>query len=224
MARTSMKAGVSRRLPGGRLLLAALIALAAAGAQAQQASMEERLRTQLRLTTAQLQQVQNELAALKANPAPTAAPTGELEALQRDLAKERAAREALENDRRQSARSANSAVEKANAQVAQYRQAYDELLKLARASEAERKRLAEEDAARQAAIGQCTAKNQQLYTVAQDILRAYETVDLGTVLSARQPFAAQSRVRLEEAAQLYGDKLYQGRFDPAAAAQAQPAE
>jgi hypothetical protein len=51
-------------------------------------------------------------------------------------------------------------------------------------------------------------------------------VDLGTLISARQPFAAKSRVKFEEVAQQYGDKLYEGKFDlrsvraPAAAGRA----
>ena len=56
--------------------------------------MEERLRAQLRITTSQLQQAQNELAALKAGkpaaPAPGAAapaPAAEVEALRKDLAR-----------------------------------------------------------------------------------------------------------------------------------------
>ena len=47
----------------------------------------------------------------------------------------------------------------------------------------------------------------------QEILKAYETVDLGSVLASRQPFAAQSRVKFEQIAQQYGDKLYEGKFD-----------
>lgn len=210
-----------RRARRQQLLMAILIALGAVSAQAQPApSMEERLRTQLRLTTAQLQQAQNELAALKANPASAAAPA-ELEALKRELAKERAAREALDAGRQQTVREARGAVEKANTQIAQYRQSYDELLKLARGAESERKRLTEENDAQKTAIKQCTEKNQRLYSNAQDILRAYESMDLATVLSARQPFAAQSRVKLEEIAQQYGDQLYQNRFGAQAPAQPQ---
>ncbi|MCY1561968.1 hypothetical protein D9M68_992960 [compost metagenome] len=66
----------------------------------------------------------------------------------------------------------------------------------------------------------------------QEVLRAYETVDLGSVLASRQPFAAQSRVKFEQIAQQYGDKLYEGKFDvravnapaPATAAPAAPAQ
>ena len=212
----AMKFNDGARAASGRLLMAAVVLLGSVSAQAQQpANLEERLRTQLRLTTTQLQQAQNELAALRASQA-AAATVAELDALKRELAKERAARDAA---RQQIAQEARGAVEKANAQVAQYRQSYDELLKLARTAESERKRLAEENAAQKNAIAQCSEKNQRLYSTAQDILQAYESMDLGTMLAARQPFAAHSRVRLEEIAQQYGDQLYQNRFDERAVEQ-----
>jgi hypothetical protein len=37
---------------------------------------------------------------------------------------------------------------------------------------------------------------------------------MGDLISARQPFAAKARVRLDNAAQAFGDKLYDQRFDP----------
>ena len=58
----------------------------------------------------------------------------------------------------------------------------------------------------------------------QEVLRAYETMDMGSVFAARQPFAAQSRVKFEQIAQQYGDKLYEGRFDARAVNAPKPAE
>ncbi|MGJ7502148.1 hypothetical protein ACSFBF_17455 [Variovorax sp. ZT5P49] len=232
------------------LLLATLATLVTASHAQQQPpggqSMEERLRAQLRITTSQLQQAQNELAALKAGqppaasaPAAGAAPARpELDALKKELAQsqaqlaaERQAREAASAGSQQLRQQAQATSEKATAQIAQYRSAYDELLKMTRASEAERQRLATEAATHRTAITQCEAKNAQLYAVGQEILRAYETVDVGTVLASRQPFAAQSRVKFEQIAQQYGDKLYESKFDvravgapaPAAAAASAPA-
>jgi uncharacterized coiled-coil DUF342 family protein len=223
-------------------LVLAVLAATAGMAHAQQAqgqSMEERLRAQLRVTTSQLQQAQNELAALKAGQpagagaaAAAAAPApAELEALRKELAQSQAQLSAERQARGQAAagteqlrQQAQAANEKAAAQVAQYRGAYDELLKMARAAETDRQRLAGEAALQRTALTQCEAKNKQLYAVGQEILRAYETVDLGSVLASRQPFAAQSRVKFEQIAQQYGDKLYEGKFDvravsaPAAAA------
>lgn len=227
------------------LVLAAL-ACTAGMAQAQQPqgqSMEERLRAQLRVTTSQLQQAQNELAALKAGQ-PAAAPAAagaapaksELDALRKELAQsqaqlaaERHARSQASAGTEQLRQQAQATTEKAGAQIAQYRGAYDELLKMARAAEAERQRLTTEAATQRTALAQCEAKNTQLYAVGQEILRAYETVDLGSVLASRQPFAAQSRVKFEQIAQQYGDKLYEGKFDvravnaPAPGAPAVPA-
>jgi DNA repair exonuclease SbcCD ATPase subunit len=217
-------------LPG--LALAAALLVAGGAAQAQPAqqgqSMEERLRNQLRITTTQLQQAQNELATLKAGggqrhagaatgPADVEALKRDLEAARAELANERRAREGLRDSARQYQQQGQAVAEKAGAQIAQYRSAYDELLRMARGLEAERQRLAGEAATQKTALARCEAKNAQLYAVGQEVLHAYETVDLGTVLSARQPFAARSRVRFEEIAQQYGDKLYEGRFDVRAA-------
>lgn len=196
-----------------RPLAAAIVVMLSCGAaQAQNQSLEERLRAQLRITTTQLQQAQNELAAFKGGAATPSTPA-DIDKVKKDLANsqtaERQAREKLNGVKQQN----QAALEKANAQIAQYRGAYDELLKMARASEAERQRLALETVSQRDVVTQCAAKNTQLYSVGQEILRAYETVDMGTVMSARQPFAMQSRVKLDQIAQEYGDKLYEGRFD-----------
>lgn len=203
------------------MVLGAAIILVTGSAQAQQAqTMEDRLRAQLRITTTQLQQVQNELAILKggagnATPGVGAAPTapgGDVDKLKKELARsqaaERQARDAGEKNR--------SAIEKSNTQIAQYKNAYDELMKLARAADAERQQLSKGAAAHKAAVAQCEEKNTRLYSVSQEILRAYETMDMATLVSARQPFADKSRVKLEQIAQEFGDKLYEGKFDPRA--------
>jgi len=230
---------VSRKIFPALLLLLATLA-AASHAQQQPPggqSMEERLRAQLRITTSQLQQAQNELAALKAGQPPAAPAAGaapanksELDALKKELAQsqaqvaaERQAREAASAGSKQLRQQAHATTDKATAQIAQYRGAYDELLKMTRTSEAERQRLATEATTHRTAITQCEAKNAQLYAVGQEILRAYETVDVGTVLASRQPFAAQSRVKFEQIAQQYGDKLYESKFDVRAVGAPAPA-
>lgn len=225
-----MKTPKTSGMPGMRwkpLALSLLAAWSCGAALAQQPaqSMEERLRAQLRITTSQLQQAQNELAVLKAGAAPAqpaaaavAAPeTAELKkALARaeaQLQAERQGRAQAVDESQQLRIQAQTTVDKANTLVAQFRNAYDELLKMARASDAERQRLLAESTLQRTAVAQCEAKNSQLYSVGQEVLRAYETVDLGSVLLSRQPFAAQSRVKFEQIAQQYGDKLYEGRFD-----------
>ena len=207
------------RLP---VLLLMLLAGGAAQAQGQKGqSMEERLRAELRNVTAQLQQTRGELELLKAKggPAAKAAPAAgapasdglkkELARSQSQLAQERAQREKLGEQQQRSA----AAAQEATAHLAQLRQASEQLAATGKQIEAERARLDREVASQRGALARCESKNAQLYAAGQDILRAYEGLDVLGVMQARQPFAAQSRVKLEQIAQQYGDQLYQGRFD-----------
>ncbi|MDZ5637191.1 hypothetical protein [Janthinobacterium sp. GMG1] len=207
------------RLP---LLLLSLLAAGTAQAQGQKGqSMEERLRAELRNVTAQLQQTRGELELLKAKGAPAAkaapaaaAPASdglkkELARSQSQLAQERAQREKLGEQQQRSA----VAAQEATANLAQYRQASEQLAATGKQLEAERARLDGEVTSRRGALARCESKNAQLYAAGQDILQAYEGLNVLDVMQARQPFAAQSRVKLEQIAQQYGDQLYQGRFD-----------
>ena len=221
------------RLPA---LLLMLLAGGAAQAQGQKGQgMEERLRAELRNVTAQLQQTRGELELLKAKgapaakAAPVAAPASEalkkeLARSQSQLAQERAQREKQAAEQQRSA----AAAQEAAASLAQYRQAGEQLAATGKQIEAERARLDGEVAAQRGALARCESKNAPRYAAGQDILQAYEGLDVLGVMQARQPFAAQSRVKLEQIAQQYGDQLYQGRFDarqtetPAAPAPASP--
>lgn len=230
---------VVSRLASGALYGAVAFGAGLMSTSAQAQSMEERLRTQLRATTTQLQQAQNELAVLKAGHAGAAdggraqgakAPQAELQALQRERD---AAQRALEQERgstvqaqrqtREMQQQAQAAIARSQALVLQYKQAYDELLKLARTADGERQRLQADATRQQEALGRCEAQNVQLYAVGGEILRAYETLDIATLAMARQPFAAQSRVKLDEAAQQYGDALYRSKFDVRASTPAEAA-
>ncbi|UXH77412.1 hypothetical protein [Roseateles amylovorans] len=218
-------ARMHRRLLPPLLATVTAMTLAVPAMAQQSPSMEERLRTQLRATTVQLQSAQNELAALKA--AGTARPTApvvdhsaEVAALRRELAQSRAELARERDTQAQGVQrsadtqsAAQAAVERAATQVGQFREAYNELLKLARASEAESQRLTAKAERQALALTQCQAQNDQLYAVGRDVLKAYESLDPKTVLEARQPFAAKARVRYDEITQQYGDRLHEGRFD-----------
>lgn len=217
-----------------------LLACCAVAHAQTQPSMEERLRTELRHVTTQLQQARSELEMLKAKaeaktgaktgakavPVAAAAPASEglkkeLARSQALLAQERAQREQLLQQQQRS----TAAAQESAANLAQYRQASDKLVATGKQLEAERARLDGELTAQRATLARCESQNAQLYATGKEILQAYEALDVVDVVRARQPFAAQSRVKLEQVAQQYGDQLYQGRFDaratpaPAAAPQ-----
>jgi hypothetical protein len=196
-----------------RTLIALILLAVFPAVQAQTASLESRMRDQLRETRSQLQELQAqqstwaaEKAALEkerdaakqeaeAAHATKAAPTVSPETT-RELVAERQRREAAEA-------SLQRGKSDADAQALALRTA-----------EAERARLAKELDLSHSQVDACTARNVQMYRVGQEVIAAYENIDTADIVSSRQPFAAKSRVKLENAAQSFGDKLYEQRFDP----------
>ncbi|WP_266157146.1 hypothetical protein [Dyella silvatica] len=186
-------------------------------------SLEEQLRTQLREARSQLQDMQNEQAQWQAQKASTEKERDQarksLEQAQAELAKlrgnnqagsasalaaERATRQQAQNDVQRGQQSLADVSAKAHAQEARATSATAQLNEV------------------QGRLTTCTAKNQELYKVGHEILDAYSNVGLGTVLASRQPFAAASRVKLENAAQGYGDRLYEQKLPAATSSSGHP--
>ncbi|KAA0942773.1 MULTISPECIES: DNA repair protein [unclassified Pseudomonas] len=196
-------------------LLLVLGCLAASGASAE--GMEERLRTQLRSTTAQLQTLQSEQAQAAAariaaeNQAKQA--QVQIKQLTAELDKARGVAEQLAGQQQSLHSQAQAQVTASNEQTGKFKKAYEELLVMARGKETERALLQVQLTERDTQVQQCSAKNQQMYGVAQQLLAAYEKIDVAQVMSIRQPFASSARVKFEEMAQGFGDDLYKTRFD-----------
>ncbi|MFJ4142622.1 DNA repair protein [Pseudomonas sp. NPDC089734] len=203
--------------PGVLLVLGTFIT---SGALAE--GMEERLRAQLRSTTQQLQALQSEQA--RASAATLAAENqakaaqAQIKQLTAELAKAKGIAEQLasQHDNLQSQAQAQMAA--SNQQIGKFKQAYDELLVMARGKEVERAKLQEQLAERDTQVQQCSTRNQEMYGIAKGILEAYEKIDVAEVMKIRQPFAGSARVRFEELAQSFGDDLYKTRFDAPQAA------
>ncbi|WP_409318304.1 DNA repair protein [Pseudomonas sp. KCJK9016] len=203
-----------------RFLWLGLGMLIAAGASAE--GMEERLRTQLRSTTQQLQTLQSQQA--QASAAQLAAQNeakaaqAQIKQLTAELAKAKGLAEQLAGQQQSLHSQARAQVAASNEQVGKFKKAYDELLVMARAKEAERSKLQAQLAERDTQVQQCSVKNQQMYGVAKQILTAYENIDVAEVMKIRQPFAGSARVKFDELAQGFGDELYKTQFDAPQAA------
>lgn len=212
----------SRTRAGALGLLLACGVLASASATAE--GMEERLRTQLRSTTQQLQALQSEQA--QAAAARLAAENAAKEAqaqvkqLSAELAKVRGVAEQLAGQQQNLQSQAQAQAVANSEQLGKLKKAYDELLVLARGKEAERAKLQAQLNERDTQVQQCAVKNQQMYGIAKEILTAYEKIDVAEVVKIRQPFAGSARVKFEELAQGFGDDLYQTQFDAPRAASA----
>ena len=203
-----------------RFLALGLGLLIATGANGE--GMEERLRTQLRSTTQQLQALQSQQA--QASAAQLAAQNearaaqAQIKQLTAELAKAKGLAEQLAGQQQSLHSQAQAQVAASAEQTGKFKKAYDELLVLARGKEAERAKLQAQLAERDTQVQQCSAKNQQMYGVAKQILTAYENIDVAEVMKIRQPFAASARVKFDELAQGFGDELYKTQFDAPQAA------
>ncbi len=203
-----------------RFLALGLGLMIATGASAE--GMEERLRTQLRSTTQQLQALQSQQA--QASAAQLAAQNeakaaqAQIKQLTAELAKAKGLAEQLAGQQQSLHSQAQAQVAASAEQTGKFKKAYDELLVLARGKEAERAKLQAQLAERDTQVQQCSAKNQQMYGVAKQILTAYENIDVAEVMKIRQPFAGSARVKFDELAQGFGDELYKTQFDAPQAA------
>ena len=203
-----------------RFLWLGLGMLIATGASAE--GMEERLRTQLRSTTQQLQTLQSQQA--QASAAQLAAQNeakaaqAQIKQLTAELAKAKGLAEQLAGQQQALHSQAQPQVAASNEQTGKFKKAYDELLVMARAKEAERSKLQAQLTERDTQVQQCSVKNQQMYGVAKQILTSYENIDVAEVMKIRQPFAGSARVKFDELAQGFGDELYKTQFDAPQAA------
>lgn len=203
-----------------RFVLLGLGLLIATGASAE--GMEERLRTQLRSTTQQLQALQSQQAqasaAQLAAQSEAKAAQAQIKQLSAELAKVKGVAEQLAGQQQSLHSQAQAQVAASAEQTGKFKRAYDELLVMARAKEAERSKLQAQLAERDTQVQQCSVKNQQMYGVAKQILTAYENIDVAEVMKIRQPFAGSARVKFDELAQGFGDDLYKTQFDAPQAA------
>ena len=186
-----------------KLFLVALIASAAWAGGACAQTMEDRLRDQLRSTMTQLQQLQDDQASLQAA---KAAAEKERDSLKAELA---SAKVQLAKAQKQSDKSPEM-----EAEVAKYRDAYTQATSSAQQTQADRDRLQTSLTGAQTMLAACQAKNEKLLVLGREILDAYSKFGFNAAFFANEPFIGMKRVELENIAQDYGDRLYDGKFDP----------
>ena len=184
-------------------------------------TLEEQLRSQLRDARSQLQDLQNDQASWQAQKASAESERDQarkaLEQAQAELARYKSGA-AGDGAAWRSERDARQRAEEA---VQQNRKAVAENASRLQDQQARNTTLTTQLDAAHKELATCTARNEALYTIGNEVVDAYAHVDMGTIVASRQPFAASARVKLENAAQGYGDRLYEQRYRPAAGA-AQP--
>ena len=193
----------------------------AGGAQAQ--SLDDKLRAQLRTVLGQLHDLQNSQAALEAE---KAAAEQERDSLKAKLAAGggRSARAPaaapglqaeLDREKSENAR-LTEANQQAQAEIAKFKDAYARVVESSQQIHGERDRLAQEANTDVQLLAACETKNIQLVKIGRDVLSAYTKIGVMDALARGEPLIGLKRVKMERIAQDYGDKVYEGRFDPRA--------
>ena len=175
-------------------------------------SIEDRLRDQLRQTTLQLREAQDAQASLQAQ---KAAAEQERDTLKKQVA-------ALQGEVAHAKHGGNEA-QVLQQEVGKYKD------QLAQATDAAKSAQADHDKLQGAVVGQaalleaCQQKNTQLLAVSNEILDTFERVDLNDVIGLNEPFVQSARVKLENMSQDFGDRIYDGKFDPRTVKMPKPA-
>jgi chromosome segregation ATPase len=185
------------------LLLVSLVTAMLNAHVASAQTIEDRLRDQLRATVQQLHQLQDDQASLQAQ---KMVAEQERDALKAQLAAAKAQLGHGGADRGQ--------VQALAAQVSKYKDAASQATGTAEQAQADHDKLASGLTNAQTLLGACETKNGQLLNVGMEILTAYQKFDIGAALGANEPFIGTKRVELENLAQDFGDRLYDGKFDP----------
>lgn len=197
--------------------LAGGLFFAATGAGAQ--SIEDKLRSQLRSTTQELRQLQDNQTQLQADKTAAEQQRDQALAQVKDLQTQLAAakgQSGAEAEARRALAEERASHTRDTQQLTKYKTSYEDLLAVTKTRDAQRTQLQNDVKTRDTQLQTCEAQNADLYRVGHEILQAYEHVGLGTFLSSRQPFAESARVKYDDIAQRYGDALYAGKYDPAA--------
>lgn len=195
--------------------LAIFLSIALAGGVHAQ-TLEEQLRSQLAEARNQLQDLQGQQAQWQAEKAKL---EQERDAARKDAdaAKAEAGKhQGMSSQDAAALASARTAREQAEAQVQQLQKQLADANAKEHAQEQHGSDLGGQLSETQQQVATCTAKNQQLYQIGSEILDAYSHMSLGKMIAGREPFAASERVKLDNAAQAYGDRLYEQRYDPRA--------
>jgi DNA repair exonuclease SbcCD ATPase subunit len=181
-------------------------------------TVETRLREALRDTTLQLQDAQNQLAALQASQAQSDKDNADLKtkidalnaqiaALTKQSADDKASADKALADLNAQVADQTGQIARLNQTLAEWKNAYSQAAQLAADKEAARAKLALESALLQRTVDDREAKNLELYKTGSEILSRYEKFSLGDAIGAKEPFVGLSRVKLESLVQDYKDKL-----------------
>jgi len=204
-------------------ILTAFPALAAEEADPAMAALK-RMRDQLRTIMLQQQKTEAERAALAAEKVTLEEKVSTLDANLKKLAKEsnlqkEADTKAIADLQDKAAKQAAEIV-RLQESLAAWKKGHAEVVDAAKKIDAQRAEHAARAILAERKLADANRKNLDLYNIGHEILAKYEGFGLGTAITAREPFTRTMKVKLENYLQDFGDKLQDGKIQPADAPKA----
>lgn len=214
-----MRASDAKRGAAAIALVAGLVGVFSPAAAQQRDEAEARLRAQLRSTTVQLRQLEDQHGALQAKQAEAErdkqALTQQLAASEQELAELREKLKSGEQALQQSSgrlQSTSAALVAERANLAKSQAAYQQAAEAARSRDAEAKRLDAALAEMRKRVLTAETKNAELYRLGTELLQLYDKKGVLETLGSKEPFTRLKRVELENLMQDYKDRLSDSRL------------
>jgi hypothetical protein len=194
------------------LLLCSIFALASQTLAADAPSAAEtKLRESLRNTMLQMRTLQGERDTLQAEKDTAEAEKADLATKLETLSKQHETTKAENEKAIADLQTKLANQEKQNALLSESRDKWvasqKEAAALAESKEAARAKLNSEKIALQRKVDNYLRKNIEMHKLGMEILDRYENFGLGTALTAREPFIGQTKIRLQNYTQDFGEKL-----------------
>ncbi|NVO18006.1 MAG: hypothetical protein HXX10_28635 [Rhodoplanes sp.] len=194
-----------------RLILAAVVAGVTISGPALAQSETDRLRDALRSATAQTRSLEDQRTQLQAK---LAEADRARDTLQKQLDGLKTQLREVEAAHRTAVETFNQKIEERNETLERWKAAYGEAATVARAKDAERSKFEGEANACKARTKSCEAKNKELVKVGHDLMKAYEDVTIGDMISGREPLLGIRRVGVQNLLQDYGSKIREQKVVP----------
>lgn len=200
------------------LILSLFIFSEAFAAPEEAGAVEAKLRESLKSTILQLRTEQTERATLQAAQGASEAKikelTAKVETLTKNAAKDQEASKKAIEELTTRGTSLDAQLTRLNETLDKWKAGYAKAVEVARAKEAERAKLSDENAVLKAKVRDHKASNLALFKLGNEILTRYEKFSVGDALAVREPFTRVTRARLESYVQDSRDKLEDERIKP----------
>jgi chromosome segregation ATPase len=179
---------------------------------------EQKLREGLKNTMLQLRDAQTQVSNLQATQAENEQKiqdlTAQLDKLTKQSAADKQAADKTIADLHSRVYDQELSLAKYKEALEKWKASYNQAAELARNTEAQRAKLANDLILLQRKYADAQTKNNEMFKLGNEVLTRYEKFGMGEALTAREPFIGTTRIKFQNLIQDYQDKLADQRIKP----------